>query len=238
VAKARRKQPAQRPATTSAASGQAAVETPVVARVPESGSAPPRPDADPRAAERIARQRERAEARRRQEQARTIRNVVIGLVAVLAIGVPLVWWLSRPPIVVPGRSVPIVGWDHINVGEKGKNYTTVPPTSGDHYATTAADGIHRQPIQDEYAVHNLEHGQILIQYTCTDCPELAQKLEAFAARYPKWVLVGPYPDPRVGNKIVLTAWGYIDSFDEFDEQRITNFIEGRKGKGRENVIME
>ncbi|MCC6626945.1 MAG: DUF3105 domain-containing protein [Chloroflexi bacterium] len=230
MAKSRRKQAAPAP-PTAAVTQTTSAEPSVTARVDA-------PAPDPLAAERITRQRERAEARRRQEQAQTIRNVVIGLVAVLAIGVPLVWWLSRPPAVASGRAVPIAGWDHINPGEKGKNYTTVPPTSGDHYPSSAAEGVHKTPIQDEFAVHNLEHGQILVQYTCTDCPDLAAKLEAIAARYPKWVLVGPYPDPRVGAKIVLTSWGFIDTFDEYDEQRIVNFIEARKNKGRENVIME
>jgi hypothetical protein len=67
---------------------------------------------------------------------------------------------------------------------------------------------------------------------------LAEQLAVFNQRYPKWVLVAPYPDPTVGARIALTAWGRIDTFDEFDEQRITRFIEAYKNRGPERVIME
>jgi hypothetical protein len=220
LAKSRRKQP-----TASAVRAAAPAE-------------PPRPAPDPRAAERIARQRERATARRRQEQVRQIRTAGIAAAAVLLLGGIFVWWFSRPVEVPPGRSVPIVGWTHIQPPEKGDDYTTWPPTSGKHYEQPAREGVHDQPIPNEQQVHNLEHGQIVIQYTCADCPELANQLKAFAARYPRWVLVGPYPEPRVGARIALTAWGRIDTFDEYDEQRIVRFIEAYKNKGREVVMSD
>ena len=230
MAKTRRKQPTttSRGASTSApAAGQA---TPT--------DAPPKPTPDPRAAERIARQQERAAARRRQEQMRQFRAIAIGAVVVLAVGGLIIWFLNRPQLVPAGQSVAITGWNHIDPPAKATNYNSVPPTSGDHYGATADTRVHTQPVPDENQVHNLEHGQIMIQYTCADCPELAEQLKVFNQRYPKWVLVAPYPDPRVGSRIVLTSWGRIDKFDEFDEQRITNFIESNKNKGRENVIME
>jgi hypothetical protein len=234
VAKSRRKQPtAARAASTTApaASGQA---SPAAAPTAD----PPRPTPDPRAAERIARQKERAAARRRQEQMRQLRAIAIGAVVVVAVGAFIIWLVNRPQLTPAGQSVPIAGWNHIDPPAKATNYNSVPPTSGDHYGQPANAGVYPQPIPDETQVHNLEHGQIMVQYTCSDCPELAEQLKQFNQRYPKWVLVAPYPDPRVGARIVLTSWGRIDKFDEFDEQRITTFIESNKNKGRENVIME
>lgn len=230
MAKNRRKSSSASAGRPGAPAGSAAGQPPV--------AVPPRPAPDPRAAERIALQRERAAARRRQEQLRQLRTAVIAAAAVLVLGGGFVWWFSRPAEVPPGRTVPIVGWAHIQPPEKGDDYNTWPPTSGEHYETTAAAGVHEQPIPNELQVHNLEHGQIVIQYTCTDCPELANQLKAFAARYPRWVLVGPYPDPRVGARIALTAWGRIDTFDEYDEQRIVRFIEAYKNKGREVVMSD
>lgn len=162
--------------------------------------------------------------------------MVIGLVAVLVIGAAAVWWLSQPPPIQPGKSAAIAGWDHINPPDKGKNYNSVPPTSGDHYPNPADTRVYGAPVADEVQIHNLEHGQIIIQYTCTDCPDLAEKLKPFVQRYNPWVLVAPYPDQRVGAKIVLTAWGRIDTFDEFDEARIVRFIDAYKNRGRENVM--
>lgn len=232
MAKTRRKQQPQRSAQRATA-GPAATE-----RV-NAASAAPRPAANPPAAERIARQQERAATRRRLERQRQIRQALIGLVALALVGGGLAWVVSRGAFAeAPGRSVPIVGHEHIDADKKGADYNSVPPTSGQHYTTTANAGVHTTPIPDEVQVHNLEHGQIMVQYTCTDCPELAEQLKGFAARYPKWVLVAPYPDPRVGARIVLTAWGRIDTFDEYDEARIQRFIEYYKNKGRERVIMD
>ena len=183
MAKTRRKQPTTtaRAASTSApAAGQA---TPT--------DAPPKPTPDPRAAERIARQQERAAARRRQEQMRQLRAIAIGAVVVLAVGGLIVWFLTRPAVVPAGQSVAITGWNHIDPPAKATNYNSVPPTSGDHYGATADTRVHTQPVPDENQVHNLEHGQIIIQYTCADCPELAEQLKVFNQRYPKWVLVAP-----------------------------------------------
>jgi hypothetical protein len=174
-----------------------------------------------------------------QEQWRRMRAIALSLGALLVVGIGLVWVINsqRPQ---PGRAVPIVGWEHIEDGIKAVDHNSTPPTSGQHYANPAPVGFYDRPVPNETQVHNLEHGQIMLQYTCSDCPELPERLRAFTQRYPKWVLVAPYPDPegKVGTRIALTAWGRIDIFDEFDEQRITNFIEAFKNKGREVVMTD
>ena len=248
MAKTRRKQQPQRspqraaaaPTQPAAAAVSSAEPEAVAAPAPRATPAVSRPAADPRAAERIARQQERAAARRRQERQRQIRQALIGLAAVLLIGGGLAWWIvgTRPFDPPPGRTAPIASRQHIPDGQKATDYTSVPPTSGQHYGSTARDGVHSEPIADEYQVHNLEHGQIMVQYTCTDCPELANQLRGFAARYPKWVIVAPYPNPNVGARIALTAWGRIDTFDEYDEARIESFIRAFRNKGPEQVISD
>jgi hypothetical protein len=238
VAKTRRQQPSNRAAGTASPAGSAPAPTPT-------DGGPPRPTADARAAERIERQRQRAAVRRRQEQMRLVRTALLALVAVVIVGGGIIWLVNARNTGVsdeaslPGRAVPSVGQAHINDGEKGTGYNSVPPTSGPHYQNPAPNGAFDQPIPDEVQVHNLEHGQIMIQYTCTDCPELAAQLKPFADRFRPWVLVAPYPNPNVGSRIVLTAWGRIDTFDEFDEQRTIDFINAFKNKGPErNVVSE
>ena len=247
MAKSRRKQQPQRSPQRASAAPPPAVAA-VASAEPEAVAEPasratpavPPPSADPRAGERIARQQERAAARRRQERQRQIRRALIGLAAVLLIGGGLAWWIvaTDPFAPSPGRTVPIASRQHIPDGQKATDFTSVPPTSGQHYGSTAREGVHTEPIADELQVHNLEHGQIMVQYTCTDCPELADQLKGFAARYPKWVIVAPYPNPEVGARIVLTAWGRIDTFDEYDEARIDKFISKNRNNGPEKVIRE
>jgi Protein of unknown function (DUF3105) len=68
----------------------------------------------------------------------------------------------------------------------------------------------------------------VVQYSCpTACPELVDKLKAVVQRYDKQVLLAPYPG--LANRIALTAWTRIDTFDEFDEGRIVKFISRYRG---------
>lgn len=68
----------------------------------------------------------------------------------------------------------------------------------------------------------------MIQYNCPDgCEELVQKLEEIVRQYDEFVVLAPYPD--MDARIALTAWNRIDTFDEFDETRIVNFINAFRG---------
>lgn len=127
------------------------------------------------------------------------------------------------------------GRDHIAQGQPHAPYTTTPPTSGPHYVDPAPWGIYTQPIADETQVHNLEHGGIMIQYWCPNgCPDLVAQLTAVASRYKSKVILAPYSKP-LPNRIALTAWQWIDTFDNFDEARITQFIAQHKDHGPEYV---
>ena len=126
------------------------------------------------------------------------------------------------------RDVPSLGNRHIRVGTSGAvSYNTDPPTSGPHYPTIVSWGVHWKPIDKGFQVHNLEDGGVLVQYGCTDCPELVRKLENIVRGYPKFVVLAPYPSMK--HRIALTAWGKIDTLEAFDEKRITAFIEAFRG---------
>ena len=89
-------------------------------------------------------------------------------------------------------------------------------------------GIHTDPIPNELQVHNLEDGGVMVQYNCPDaCPDLVAQLAGVVERYPSLVILAPYPD--MDARIALTAWGRIDTFEEFDEARIVRFIEAYRG---------
>ena len=126
------------------------------------------------------------------------------------------------------RDVPSLGNRHIRVGTSGAvTYNTNPPTSGPHYPTIVPWGVHWKPIDKGFQVHNLEDGGVLVQYGCTDCPELVKKLENVVRGYSKYVILAPYPSMK--HRIALTAWGKIDTLEAFDEKRITAFIDAFRG---------
>jgi hypothetical protein len=195
------------------------------------------------AGRRATRRREREQqreaqsaARRRLEERARRRRIVFwaaGIGAgVVALGL-LVWWLAAPPSRSGIQSFPIQGQIHVPRGQTHPPYNSTPPTSGWHWADAVAPpGVHTEPIPNEVQVHNLEHGEIMIQYDCpSGCPEIVDALAAIVRTYPKKVVLAPYPG--IGRPIALTAWGKLAFLDQVDEGFIRRFIADRKDKGPE-----
>ena len=118
---------------------------------------------------------------------------------------------------------------HVGIDEPHPAYNSVPATSGWHYGEPLAPvrwGIHSEFLAEEYRLHNLEHGGVAVHYNCPDgCPDLVAQLTEIVDRSRSEslkVLMSPYPD--MGSTIALTAWTFKDEFDEFDEERVKDFI--------------
>ncbi len=112
-------------------------------------------------------------------------------------------------------------------GETHPEYNSSPPTSGWYYTVerdTMKWGLNEHPFKEEEQVSFLKDGAILIQYNCPEnCDELVKQLNVVASRYPRGVKVAPYNN--ITNRVSLTSWGWIDTFDDFDELRIEDFIQ-------------
>lgn len=163
----------------------------------------------------------------------------VGLLIILGLALPSVLPFDGPgqdrPEEGPGTQVFDQGRGHIAPGQDHVAYNTSPPTSGPHYPTTALWGLHTIPIIEEFQVHNLEHGGILVQYNSDD-PTLKEQLESLVTNqrnYPCYLAVAPYSD--MDETVALTAWGVLQYLDAYDEQAITDFIEAYRNKGPERV---
>jgi len=126
-----------------------------------------------------------------------------------------------------------LGIAHVELGDPHPPYNSIPPTSGWHTPYTADWGISQNPIPNEIQVHNLEHGGIMVQYKPELDSEIVGKLKEIVERYESKVILAP--NHNIDRNIALTAWTYLDKFDEFDEGRIVGFIQAHINKGPEHV---
>lgn len=125
------------------------------------------------------------------------------------------------------------GRNHIAAGAEFTDYNSRPPTSGPH-GPALPWGIHNAPVPEESAVHNLEHGGVVIWYNCDGgpqpldepaCDQLLRDLsELVDQRMDDGMYIVLTPYAMMDNRIALTAWQYLDAFDEFDQARIAAFI--------------
>ena len=174
----------------------------------------------------MAKQRVEPETRRARRARRQRAWIVGAALAVVAVALGG-YFAYRAAATLPGAPVASQGNQHIqSESTPHLEYSTDPPTSGPHLPYIAPWGVHTTPIAKELQVHNLEDGGVMVQYNC-DCPDLVAKLRAIVAHYDRQVILAPYPG--IKSKIALTAWGRIDQFDEFDEPRITRFIDAYRG---------
>lgn len=67
------------------------------------------------------------------------------------------------------------------------------------------------------------------------CKTLVKQLTELANKKKLWKLI-VVPRPNLDTTIALTAWTYLDTFDQFDEKRITRFIDYHRDQGPEKTM--
>ncbi|MFA1544065.1 DUF3105 domain-containing protein [Actinomadura monticuli] len=149
---------------------------------------------------------------------------VIGLVAVVAIGFTFMQTRSSAdsPSVAGLVTKDDLGREHVS-GTVA--YDTSPPMGGDHNPVWQnCDGrVYDAPLQNENAVHSLEHGAVWITYR----PGLAAaQLDALTNKVTgiDYTMLSPYPAQDA--PIKLTAWGHQLSLDDASDPRVDEFLRG------------
>ena len=97
--------------------------------------------------------------------------------------------------------------NHFSVGTRIV-YGETPPNAGAHWGVWAQCGSYEVEINDEYVVHNMEHGHVIVSYNLPNPVEQHGILE-LAANLPdlnQWGVIRPYSSIDEGT-VVLTAWG-------------------------------
>lgn len=119
-------------------------------------------------------------------------------------------------------------------------YSTVPPTSGDHWSIPERCGFFDSPVPDEQIVHNLEHSNIIISYNLPNQADVDALKDVYDNLPEGWrahfTVARPY-DQIAPGQVALSAWGVLDIMDGVDKGRIERFYEHYVGRlGPEGAI--
>ena len=148
---------------------------------------------------------------------------------------------------VPGQGARA---DHSSVPtlETKVNWKTSPPANGPHYGIPAVWGFYDEPVNPRQAVHNLEHGGVVIWWGPKVPESTVEQLRDFYSESPNAMLGTPYP--QLGDQIALSAWtgdperyfengyygeGHLAKCDRFDEEAFAAFRDAYRGKGPEGT---
>ncbi|MGH2731604.1 MAG: DUF3105 domain-containing protein [Actinomycetota bacterium] len=193
-------------------------------------------------------QRRLGERKRRQaaQRAARIRNVGILVVIAAVIG-GLVIWRSAGRRAAARQYTAAVraagcgqvqtfelgsnqdAWKHLEEGEV-TTYPTSPPTGGKHDPAWLTAGIYNEPFSEERgpgstiykAVHNLEHGYVIVWHKDLSDAELDGLDNAFGNE--RKVIVVPYPRLE-GARIALSAWERLQVCDRLSVKVVEGFID-------------
>jgi len=149
------------------------------------------------------------------------------------------------PAVVGEQTYPMQGNIHIaHSATSPVAYNSIPPTSGPHYSDIVAWQVYEEPFRYEQLVHNLEDGGVMLYYQCeAACPERIEQLRTIAQPYidagrhvavvpnePTWILADEStPHQDMSTPIAVVAWRKLLKLDEFDTEKIRQFIEAYEG---------
>ena len=100
------------------------------------------------------------------------------------------------------------------------DYPQNPPAGGAHAPIWLACGVYDEPVRDENAVHDLEHGTVWI----THDPDLSDEdVDVLADQLPANGIMSPRDD--LPSPVVVTVWGAQLRLDGADDARLALFLE-------------
>lgn len=113
----------------------------------------------------------------------------------------------------PASSAP--GGEHLDPGES-YTYSEHPATSGVHDPSPLSipPRVYESPIPETQAVHNLEHGAVIMYYRQTGDGALPQEIVArltTVANEGNNVILAPYAELPDGAALALTAWNKVQT---------------------------
>lgn len=193
---------------------------------PKPTSAEAKPVAKPTASSAADKPRA-ARSSRRQKQQRTNIAIGAGIAAVIiaAIAVQVIRESGKP-----GQRFASQGNLHIaSLQTPHVPYNSNPPTSGPHMPGIAGWGVYDAVQPDEFLVHNMEDGGVILWYQLGTPEENDANIDLLSAVSRNYSRIIIAPRENLPSKYVLTAWTRMQQFDDIDREGMLRFIEAYEG---------
>ena len=100
-------------------------------------------------------------------------------------------------------------------------WNSVPPTSGRHYVQPLVFGQYDQPVLEIQAVHNLEHGGVILQYGSKVSKQQVDAITQWYRADANALVVAPLPS--LGDKVAMTGWTRWSECTGFNEKAANAF---------------
>ncbi len=158
------------------------------------------------------------------KQARAKRNRLVGFVGggiavLVAISLVVTSGSGKGALAIEGVQT-FTGITPSHVGG-AVNYPQTPPAGGAHAGAWLNCGVYADPVQNENAVHSLEHGAVWITYDASVIT--GEELTTLRKAIPKtYVILSPYQG--LPSAIVASAWGVQLKVSQANDPRISEFI--------------
>ncbi|MCW3767225.1 MULTISPECIES: DUF3105 domain-containing protein [Paenarthrobacter] len=101
------------------------------------------------------------------------------------------------------------------------SYPQEPGVGGDHAAVWTNCGVYTEPVNEQRAVHSLEHGAVWLSYKPGLAPDDLATLTGLA-KSNRYTLLSP--DPDQSSPVTATAWGAQLATQSATDSRILTFI--------------
>lgn len=169
------------------------------------------------ARQQIAAMRRADQARERRRRVLIWGGAAVALVALIGVVVAALLGsqAARPSLAAVRTTAPEAG--HVTGAVQ---YPQSPPAGGPHNPVWLNCGAYSKPVQNENAVHSLEHGAAWVTYR----PGLsAEGVAALRAALPDtYTLLSPYPGLKA--PVVVSTWGRQLALKGVGDKRLGEFV--------------
>ncbi|HET6643302.1 MAG TPA: DUF3105 domain-containing protein [Gaiellaceae bacterium] len=124
------------------------------------------------------------------------------------------------------------GRTHVSALPKGFKANSVPRSSGPHSPQTIIYGAYTDEVPELNAVHNLEHGAVILYYGPRVPASTVDSMVGFYNEDPDGLIVSKHPN--LGGDVAFVSWAHVARCPKFEDDLAQKFVDEFAFKGPES----